>query len=129
MVEILVAYIHNTKPEFEVFISAKSFVPCCEGIINRTTICLKHLTGIILLEMKESYPHDLDKILSPSLFSYIKDMNEGKVKRLTLAKASMISKYTVGLDTIQTEYLQKDLELLDEGYESFEQLSDETSSQ
>ena len=129
LVEILITYIHTSKPSFEAFKTAKSFIPWVESIWSKTPICINHFSGIILLEIKEVYPDDFDKILSPFLENYIKDMNEGKIKRLTLAKTSMITKYTIGLESVESDYMSKDLELLDEGYESFEQLSEETSSQ
>ena len=129
LVEILIAYLHNNQPEFESIRFTKGFIAWMESISYRTPICLNHLTGIILLELQDTYPNDFDKLLSPVLSSYMKDMNEGKIKRLNLAKASMISKYTIWIQSIESDYIQKDQELLDEGYESFEQLSEETSSQ
>ena len=55
LVEILVAYIHNTQPEFENLRSSKSFVSCVEGISSKTPICFNHFTGIIMLELQEIY--------------------------------------------------------------------------
>ena len=53
LVEILVAYIHNTQPEFENLRFSKSFVSCVEGISSRTPICFNNFTGIIMLELQE----------------------------------------------------------------------------
>mmetsp|Transcript_22580 Transcript_22580/g.25946 ORF Transcript_22580/g.25946 Transcript_22580/m.25946 type:complete len:121 (+) Transcript_22580:1430-1792(+) len=84
---------------------------------------------MILYEMQETYPDEYEKVLSPTLSTFLSQMNDGKVKRILLAKSTMISKCKLGLEAIKSEYEPKDLELFDEGYESFEQLSEETSSQ
>ena len=81
-----------------------------------------------MLVLQGTYPNDYDRMQSPVLSNYMIAMIEGKVKRLSSAKAGTISKCTIGLESIQSKYMQKDLELQSKDCEGYEQLSEGPSS-
>ena len=132
--QMFIAYIATEKPDIEVLKSKKEFLSLLESL-NKKPVFYKEILSIIIMtlqetyEMKEEEQKLCESLLTPDLANYLSNLPEGTLNRFSNAQSSMLKKAKMALYCIQEEHEEKDLNLCDEGYESLEQLSEETSSQ
>ena len=128
-VEILVTFLDDTKPSLEVLAEVPDFVSTIENLSMRKPATFAEFAGTILVCLKDIYSESFEQLMSPALLDLYNSLNEGRLKRFSNLKSMMINRCFLGIDSIKREYEPKDISLFEEGYESFDQLSEETSSQ
>mmetsp|Transcript_6982 Transcript_6982/g.6163 ORF Transcript_6982/g.6163 Transcript_6982/m.6163 type:complete len:160 (+) Transcript_6982:1276-1755(+) len=132
--ETFTTYISETKPDIEKFNEVKELIPLLESLFKKS-INFREILAVIIMTLQETYElhgessKTYESLLSPKLMEYLSTLTQGKLNRFEIAKCSMIKRGKMILYSIQEEHEENDLHLCEEGYESLDQLSEETSSQ
>ena len=129
LVEIVVTMISGPDVSLQDLIDSKLVTKCLEKMMVLYPVVLQDYAGIILCQLDEKYPNEFDSLISPQLYGFYLRLGP-KLKKYKETCESMKKACNLSIDNIKEKLEPKDLELVfEEGYESYDQLSLETSSQ
>jgi len=126
--ESIVTFIENSSPDIKNVLEGTNFARTIES--GNKCHVKKNASPIILLTVKEKYGkhEEFEKYNTPDLAKLINELTPGQIKRFDISKKNIIKKGKLVLESIKEEHEPKDLQLMEDGYESIEQISEETSS-
>ncbi|CAI2359909.1 unnamed protein product [Moneuplotes crassus] len=126
--ESIVTFIENSSPDIKNVLEGTNFARTIES--GNKCHVKKNASPIILLTVKEKYGkhEEFEKYNTPDLAKLIDELTPGQIKRFDISKKNIIKKGKLVLESIKEEHEPKDLQLMEDGYESIEQISEETSS-